>query len=123
MKPRCAIGSGMPPRYVSHFVRQPDGSGAIHLAGGELNEEAISFSSHPDLLKKCRKLLERRILFSVGGHVQGAADEMTTWQINGSLADSFLQISWKRPGEWIIHEIVPGAIPPWEFVQLAALVA
>jgi hypothetical protein len=123
MTPRCVTGSGHPPRYVSQIRYRRGEGGTLHLEGGYARDESIDFSSRPDLLEQCRILAERHILFSLGGHVPGPADEMMMWHDDGSLSVSFLQISWTGPQQWVIREIIPGAKPPWRSVELSDILS
>ena len=108
---------------MSHIQHHRGSGGTIHLAGGGAKEEGIPFFSQPELLEHCRRLAERRILFSVGGHSPGAADEMMMWHNDGSLQIPFLQIAWSRPEQWVIHEIIPGARPPWQSADLSEILS
>jgi hypothetical protein len=42
---------------------------------------------------------------------------MGKWQEDGLMPLSFLQVSWTGPGEWQVHEMMPG-IQQWEIRPL-----
>ena len=42
---------------------------------------------------------------------------MGKWQEDGLMPLSFLQVSWTRPGEWQVHEMMPG-IQQWDLRPL-----
>jgi hypothetical protein len=63
-------------------------------------------------------LAEQRYLFvSDVRNWPSPADVMSTWQEKGLMPISFLQVAWRGPGDWEVHEIVPGA-QEWEIKPL-----
>lgn len=123
MKPRCAKGIGIPPRYVSHIEYDRDSSGKIRLAGDSLGEKHIPFQSKLDLIAKCVQLSNDHVLFSVGDHSLGPAEELATWQSDGTFPYSYLRIAWSGHEAWVVHEIVPGASMEWDIVPLSDILS
>ena len=120
MSPSCAIGSGDLPRYVAWIDRRSRG-GYIRLAGATIGQTEVTCSSKEELCAQCRRLAEERYPFSIGGHGQiGPAEIMSTWQEEGLMPISFLQISWMAPGKWQLHEILPG-VQQWDLLPPSEL--
>lgn len=118
MKPSCARGSGKLPRYVEWIDWRPPG-GVIRLAGeGLAAESSITCASDDELRARCREFATQRYLFSIGGRAGwGPADIMGKWQEDGHMPLSFLQVSWTGPGEWQVHEMMPG-VQQWDIRPL-----
>lgn len=118
MNPSCARGSGELPRYVEWIDWQPPG-GAIRLAGkGVSSKQSIMCANDDELRARCRELATKRYLFSIGGRAGcGPATIMGKWREDGLMPLSFLQVSWTGPGEWQVHEMMPG-IQQWEIRPL-----
>jgi hypothetical protein len=113
MNPRCAAGSGDLRRYVKRIDWRADG-GCIRLAGSDVAQMEIACTSEEELRARCRQLAEERYPFQIGGaDGWGPAEIMSKWQEDGLMTISFLQVSWKAPGEWQLHEILPG-VSQWD---------
>jgi hypothetical protein len=62
-------------------------------------------------------LAERRVAFAYD-YKQWADPQslMTQWQGEGTISTSFLKIAWLGREEWVLHEMVPGAVQ-WELTN------
>jgi len=118
MNPSCARGSGPLPRYVEWIDRHP-ADAMIRLAGeGVPPGLRIVCATEDELRESCRRLAEQRYLFSIGARAGcGPGEIMSEWQAGGLPPLSFLQVSWTGPGEWQVHEIVPG-VQQWDIRPL-----
>lgn len=123
VNPGCARGLNVPPRYVASVLSAKTAI-EICLAGpGEPTASALACGTEAELREKCAELAARRVLFAIGGREgPGPEDLMVDWQNAGIIKTSFLQISWGRPNEWQIHEIVPGA-QQWDIRSVDELLA
>jgi|SRR5688500_12667082 len=115
MRPRFATGSGLPPRYVDSIDHARGGGGVIRLTGGTQGEVLQPFASPEDLMNQLRALAQQRVPFGVG--------EMIVWHgVPDSLRFPFLLIGFTNKGQkWSVHEINPGAQPPWEIAELTQI--
>src|SRR5688572_19564804 len=118
MKPRFAKGEGPPPPFV-YIIGGTCDHGTLVVEG--LNE-VFPYASNVDFIRQLRALTDRGVSFSVGGHIPGAADELAHLQVTGAYPFPFFQISWSCPSIWSIHEMIPGAKPPWELVDVSELI-
>lgn len=119
MKPRCVIGSGVPPRFVSQITHNAK-SGTICITTRGQADEIIHFSSRADLLAQCQHIASQHVPFSIGGYhgSWGPADELVNLQQEWNVVIPYFDIKWKNPEEWTIHEKIPGATE-WEIVKLS----
>jgi hypothetical protein len=117
----CARGSGAVPPTVSQIEWRRPG-GVIQLADASSSTpETIACTTDLELQLRCRSLAEKRYLFvSDFRSWPSPADVMSTWQENGSIPISFLQVAWRGPGDWEVHEIIPG-IQEWEIRPLSEI--
>jgi hypothetical protein len=112
-KARYATSSGRPPHYVVDIEYLPGRGGTVRFAGGTTERQAIRTSSRQDLPQQVRLLAAERVLFGVG--------EQVVWNGTQDARFPFLLITFTGGGKWQIHEIIPGASPPWERVELSEL--
>ena len=115
MRPRFTTGSGPSPRYVGSIDHARFGAGVICLTGGAEGDSLQRFSSPQELMSRVRLLAQQRVPFNVG--------ETVVWDgVPEPLRFSFLLIAFTNRGQdWSIHEITPGAEPPWERVGLSEI--
>jgi hypothetical protein len=109
MKPLFAEGTGCPPVYLYDIKDESAGAGKLVFSGGILKDRQVSFLSKRDLLAKLQLLIVQKVPLSAGGHGIGPADEVQLWLGSGDLTGVYVEISWRRQGNWVVREIVKGA--------------
>jgi hypothetical protein len=121
MKPRFSLGKGSAPRHVVD-IHQRGRLTSIDLHDENGAKASVECSDHAEFQSSIEGLIAERVPFAVGAMCSGASEALLHWFREGGVVPPYLEISWRGPDDWIVREIVDGAIE-WQEVPLGVLLA
>lgn len=115
MTARYANGSGQPPRHVCEIRHEGRGATVV-LRGADGGVVLDVCGDDAALRARIGALIAQRVPFVVGGMAPGPADVVAALVPDGA----WLELSWRRPGEWSVRE-VGGGVTEWREVDVGEL--
>lgn len=122
MNPRYASSTSTPPAHLAELIRHAADRGLLIFRINNAETVKISFDSNAVLHQLLQKLIDEKVPLSVGGHMDGACEEVCRLIDAGTLHGTAIQLAWSTPQHWTIRELVVGTIM-WEQTHDPAAIA
>ncbi len=122
MNPRYASSINTPPAHLAELIRHAADRGLLIFRINNAETVKILFDGNAVLHQLLQKLLDEKVPLSVGGHFDGACEEVCRLIDAGTLHGTAIQLAWSTPQHWTMRELAAEAIT-WEHVHDPASIA